>query len=310
MRLWDKIGDYLLYVIHSYLLWQVGLELLLIGFVIYSLIRFLRGTGGEKLFKGIAVLLLGFWGISLLTRVWHLDRIALLYNYFLITVLVVAAVAFQTELRRGLMRLGVTRFARYAAPEMQQVIEHIVDSAAMLSHNRIGALIAVERQVGLVDFIATGTRLDAEVTSDLLNTIFWPGTPLHDMGVVIRGGRLIAAGVQFPLAEHGEYDRLLGSRHRSAIGLSNDTDAVVVVVSEETGNIALAVDGQLIRFLTIEQLRSQLIDLIMPIVSKPGSFSWAARLWAIVRPRSAGPVPKAHPSDDVKTDHNKEQSPP
>ena len=262
------ILNYLEYIIKSYKLVPMLIELLLFGFVVYSVLRFLRGTGGEKLFKGMIFLLFGFWAISLLSDSLELVRFDFLFKYFLVSVLVVAVVAFQPELRRGLMRLGGTRFGRSAAPQMQDVIEQIVDAVAVLSRSEIGALIAFEREVGLGDLTAGGTRLDAQVTEDLLCTIFWPGSPLHDMGVVIRRCRLAAAGVQFPLAEHGEYDRLLGSRHRAAIGLSNQTDAVVVVVSEESGNIALSLDGKLTRFLTLEQLRQQLLDLVMPIEAK------------------------------------------
>jgi len=259
------IYRYLQYVWDSYRLVPVLVELLLIGFVVYSVMRFLRGTGGEILFKGIVIVLLGFWAITLLTDRLELDRIELLFKFFLLSVLIVAVVAFQPELRRGLMRLGGARFGRTTAPEMKDVIEQIVDAVSTLSRSEIGALVALEREVGLGDLIGTGTRLEARVTADLLNTIFWPGSPLHDMGVVVRRGRVAAAGVQFPLAEHGEFDRLLGSRHRAAIGLSKETDAVVVVVSEETGQIGLAVDGKLARFLTLEQLRQQLLNLMLPI---------------------------------------------
>ena len=273
--MWEQIPRYIKYVYDTYLtggyVWiSVLVELLLIGFVVYSVMRFLRGTGGEKLFMGIVFLLLGIWGIGLLARRFNLDldRVTLLSKYFLGAVLVVAAVAFQPELRRGLMRLGVVRFGRTARPQMAQVIEQVVDASAALSRTQIGALIAFERDVGLGDLAAGGTPIEAEVTSQLLNTIFWPGSPLHDMAVIIRSGKVAAAGVQLPLAEHGEYDRLLGSRHRAAIGLSNQTDAVVVIISEETGNIGLAAGGQLTRFLTLEQLRRQLLDLMMPVAGK------------------------------------------
>ena len=256
---------YLQYVWDSYDLIPMLIELLLIGFVVYSVMRFLRGTGGEILFKGIVFVLLGFGVISLLTDRLELDRIELLFTYFLGSVLVVTVVAFQPELRRGLMRLSGARFGRTAVPEMKDVIEEIVDAVAVLSRSEIGALVALEREVGLAEMVGTGTRLEARVTAELLNTIFWPGSPLHDMGVVIRRNRVAAAGVQFPLAEHGEYDRLLGSRHRSAIGLSKETDAVVVIVSEETGQIGLAAGGKLARLLTLEQLRQQLLELMMPV---------------------------------------------
>ena len=259
---------YLQYVWNSYDVIPVLIELLLIGFVVWSVMSFLRGTGGEKLFKGIVFLLLGFWAISLLTSSLELERIDPLFKSFLVSVLVVAAIAFQPELRRGLMQLGGTRFGRTATPEMLNVIEQIVDAVATLSRSKIGALIVLEREVGLGDLIASGTRLEAQVTAELINTIFWPGSPLHDMAVVIRGGQIAAAGVQLPLAEHGEYDRLLGSRHRAAIGMSKETDAAVVLVSEETGQIALAVDSKLARLLTLGQLRQRLFDLMVSVPTK------------------------------------------
>jgi diadenylate cyclase len=270
--MWQAVRNYLDYLYHSYAISDIILEVALIGMVVYSVIRFLRGTGGEKLLKGIVFLLLGFWLVNWLTNKLELERIGFLFNSFLVGVLVVAAVAFQSELRRGLMQLGETRLSRTAAPEMEQVIEQIVDTAAALSQAQIGAIIALEREVGLGDMNRSGTIIDGKVTSALLNTIFWPGSPLHDMAVVIRRGKLAAAAVQLPLAEHGEYDRLLGSRHRSAIGLSKATDAVVVVISEETGNIGIAMGGKLNRFLTIEQLRQQLLDVMMPITRQKESW--------------------------------------
>jgi len=261
--MWEMIFNYLRFIYHSYELIPILLELLLIGFVVYSVMRFLRGTGGEKLFRGIVFLLLGFWAVNMLSDRLSLERITLLFNYFLVGVLIVAAIAFQSELRRGLMRLGGTHFGR-AVPEIQRQIEEIVEAISFMSRTQIGALIALEREVGLGDLISSGSRLDAEISASLLNTLFWPGTPLHDMGVVIRRGRVVSAGVQFPLAEYGEYDRMLGSRHRAAIGLSKECDAAIIVVSEETGNIGLALEGKLQRFLTLEQLRQQLIVLMMP----------------------------------------------
>ena len=274
--MWQHVTDYLRLVFSSIGWGRILFELLLIGFVVYSVIRFLQGTGGEKLFRGIVFLLLGYVGIRFLTRQLELDRIKLLFDYFLLGVLVVAAIAFQPELRRGLMQLGGTTFGRSGIPEMERVIEQVVDAAATLSRTQIGGLVAFEREVGLSDLMASGVWLNARVSSELLNTIFWPGSPLHDMGVVIRGTRLAAAGVQFPLAEHGEYDRMLGSRHRAAIGLSKETDAVVVVVSEETGNISLAAGGKLTRFLTLEQLKQQLLDYVMSSVVLGGKAAASA----------------------------------
>ncbi len=239
------------------------IEMLLIGFVVWSVLRFLSGTGGEKLFRGVVVILFTVWGFNFISNALglELERIQLLLKYFLVSVLLISTVAFQPEIRRGLIRLGGTKFGRTEHTQTERAIEDIVNAVAAMSRAQIGAIIAIEREVKLGDWIDNGTPLNAVVSVDLLNTIFWPGTPLHDMAVVVSNGLISAAGVQFPLAEHGEYDRQLGSRHRAAIGLSKFTDAAIVVVSEETGNISLALHGSLARFLTVEQLRQQLYDL-------------------------------------------------
>jgi len=140
----------------------------------------------------------------------------------------------------------------------------LVESASYLSRNKIGAVLAVERNVGLGALEQAGTAIDAKLSASLLNTIFYPGSPLHDMGVIIRDARIVAAGCQFPLAESEEVEPWLGSRHRAALGLAKDSDAVVLVVSEETGRISLAVDGQLYSGLKIENLREMLITLLAP----------------------------------------------
>ena len=140
------------------------------------------------------------------------------------------------------------------------MIEELVSAMQYLSRNKIGALIAIERRVGLRGIVEQGTRLDAEVTKQLLDTIFWPGSALHDMGVVIQGDRIVAAGVQFPLADGESIPQELGSRHRAAIGLSQETDALILIVSEETGTISIAERGELTRGLSADDLR--------PILSK------------------------------------------
>jgi len=170
-------------------------------------------------------------------------------------------VVFQPELRRAVMRLGeASIFRRYQ--QIDEEIEALVESAIFCSRRKIGALVAIEREVGLGGIAEGGTRVNADLTADLLNTIFWPNSPLHDLGVIVSNGRLAYAGVQFPLAESGELERELGSRHRAAVGMSQETDAVVMVVSEETGDISIAERGQLIRKLTPEGLRGLLSELL------------------------------------------------
>jgi diadenylate cyclase len=218
--------------------WQIAIELIMIGLVVFWVVAFLRGTRGARMLRGIAFILVAlFLIVHLLGTVFQLKRVEFLYSKLLVGVSFVVAVVFQPELRRALMRLGEAK-------------------------RKIGALIAIERETGLGGIAESGTRVNADISADLLNTIFWPNSPLHDLGVVISNGRVAYAGVQFPLAESGELERELGSRHRAAVGMSQETDAVVLIVSEETGDISIAERGQLIRKLTAESLRGLLGELL------------------------------------------------
>ena len=168
------------------------------------------------------------------------------------------------------MRLGENPLLRLFLREgASALIDRIVRAVAALSRNRVGAIIAVERDSSLAALAESGIPLDAELTSDLLTTIFWPGSPLHDMGVVIRSGRIAAAGCEFPLSHHAILDPHLGTRHRAAIGLTEESDALVIVVSEETGNISLATGGQLEGPLTPDQLRKRLAGLLRAAQAPP-----------------------------------------
>ena len=247
----------------NYPWWQITIELLLIGVCVYGVVRFLQGTRGARLLRGILFLLVALYVIvELLGSVLDIGRIRTLYSTLLSGIWFAMAVAFQPELRRALMRLGETRLFRRMAVEDADQIDVLVDAAMFCSRRKVGALIAIERDVALGGVAENGTRLDAELTPELLNTIFWPGSPLHDLGVIISQGRVAYAGVQFPLAESDELEKELGSRHRAAVGLSQDADAVVLVVSEETGNISVAERGWLYRKLTPEGLREILEDLL------------------------------------------------
>lgn len=252
--------------------WRVVLaEWLLIGIVVYAVLRFMRGTRGARLLKGAAlILVMVYVVINLLTNRLNLERINVLYKQFLIGALFALAIVFQPELRRALMRVGETRFFKGWAQKVNVMVDQLVSAVTYLSDNKIGALLAIERETGLAGLAESGVRLDAELTPDLLTTIFWPGSALHDMGVVIQQGRVLAAGCQFPLAESGELPRDLGSRHRAALGLAMETDALVIVVSEETGKISMATRGRMIRPLTPEQLRKELLSRLAPeLVEEP-----------------------------------------
>jgi diadenylate cyclase len=243
--------------------WQVSIELVVIGALVYSVVRFLRGTHGARMVKGISVLLVALYLIvRLIGTELNLERIDFLYGKFLLYAAFATVVVFQPEIRRALMRLGETRLFRSFSAQINEDVEAIVESATFLSRRKIGALIAIEREAELGGAAESGTRLDAELSAPLLNTIFWPNSPLHDLAVVISGGRIMYAGVQFPLAESDELERELGSRHRAAVGMSQESDAVVLVVSEETGDISVADRGRLVRKLTAESLRTLLLELL------------------------------------------------
>src|SRR5688500_12828551 len=250
--------------VQSYRLWVVAIELLLIGLVVYWVVRFLRGTRGARMLRGIAFVLIGgYLIVRLLSTQFGLDRIGFLYEKFLLFAGLAIIVAFQPELRRALMRLGEASIFRRWSEDLDEEIKALVESATFLSRRKIGAVIAIEREVGLAGITEeNGTRLNADLSADLLNTIFWPNSPLHDLGVIVSGGRVMFAGVQFPMAESGELERELGARHRAAVGMSQETDAVVLVVSEETGDVSIAERGQLIRKLTPEGLRGLLAELL------------------------------------------------
>jgi diadenylate cyclase len=263
-QLLDAITAYLNRVA-NYDLAVVVVELLLIGVVVWWVMRFLKGTRGARLVKGVAVILVTVYiAIRLLPEDLGWDRIKFLYGNFLWFAFVGVVVAFQPELRRVLIQVGQTKFFRSPLDLVRATTNALLESTAYLSRNKIGAVLAIERSVGLGEIEDSGTPIDAELTSALLNSIFYPGSALHDMGVIIREGRIAAAGCQFPLAESEEVDASLGSRHRAALGLAKDSDAIVLVVSEETGRVSIACDGQLYLGLSPEALDALLVGLLAP----------------------------------------------
>ncbi len=237
----------------------VLIELLLIGAGVYLVLRFLRGTRGAGLLKGIAVLVIAsFLIVDVMANRFGWQRIEFLYSKYVYALIIGVLVIFQPELRRAIMRIGETGWLRRWTGDVEHVLEEIIKATSYLSARKVGAIIAIERDTGLGTLVDSGTALDAQVSAELLNTIFWPGSPLHDMGVVIRNGRIAAASCQFPLAEGEDLPTEFGSRHRAAMGLSLETDALIIVVSEETGTISLARRGRLERNLTPESLGERL----------------------------------------------------
>ena len=238
------------------------IDILIVAVIIYELLLLTRHTRGSALLKGLFLLLM----IILISSLCGLKSL----NWLLLAVLqngaLVLVILFQPELRKALERMGRSRILTKSSrrksidEERDTVIAEIVQTVVDLSRRRVGALLVFERQTGLEDVIETGTRLNAEVSAPLLENIFEPNTPLHDGAAVIRDDQVIAAACILPLAEASGVSRELGTRHRAAVGISENTDAAVVVVSEETGIVSMARDGALKRPLSTDELKAFLSD--------------------------------------------------
>jgi len=226
-------------------------EILILAAVFYGLMLFFKGSRSVLIAVGLLLILIVLLGM---TRVFHVYALNWLLSRFSVYLAVALLVIFQPEIRRALAELG--RQPMFSAPaESRDFVDSIVEAVMLLAERRIGALIAVERRVGTKAIQDTGVRLDARVNSDLLATLFFPHTPLHDGGVIISGNRIVAAGCLFPLSQRPELSRGLGTRHRAAMGLTEETDAIAIVVSEETGTVSISTRGRLSRDFDEERLR-------------------------------------------------------
>ncbi len=250
---------------------EVGIFFLLFLFIFW----FLRGTRGENILKGIATILLAsFFAVFYFAQWLGLDRVISLLNNVFNTSVIALIIIFQPELRRGLVRLGENPFIKVFIKSQVSVVDEVVESVVRLAKKKVGALIAIEREIGLGTYIEGGVKLDAEVRSELIDTIFFPGSALHDGAIVIQDQRIAAAGCLFPLTDNPSISKALGTRHRAAIGLTEETDAVTIVVSEETGQISVGVDGELHRNLDKDALDTILRRLV--VSGEPGSQPAAA----------------------------------
>jgi diadenylate cyclase len=241
------------------------LDIALVAASVYFVFRLLRGTRAVQLIKGLVVL----GALIVLTQTLQLFTLNWMLKQALLPGVIALIILFQPELRLALEQIGRGHIfgAGLTAMQREQItrlVDELVLSARQLSRERIGALMVIEREVGLNDVIQTGRRIDAVASADLLRTIFYPGTPLHDLAAVLRGERVVAAGCLLPLTERRDVRGLLGTRHRAALGLSETTDAAVIVVSEETGAVSLAVDGRLYSNLTPDVLKQRLLGILTP----------------------------------------------
>jgi diadenylate cyclase len=240
--------------------WWDLLDIAVVSFLIYECLLLIRGTRAVQMGVGTLLIVALFY----VSRLAPLQTVNWLIRNMLVYVAFAAIVIFQSDIRRALAHFGQAPFFRYFYRQeaADETIEEIVVAATMLSAQKVGAIVAVEREIGLRNYIESGIPLDATLTYDLLVTIFHPGSALHDGAVILQENRVAAAACFLPLTVNPRVSRELGTRHRAAIGLTEEGDAVAVIVSEETGNISLAIDGHIERALSSDDLRARLRSLL------------------------------------------------
>ncbi len=254
------------------------IDILIVAFVLYRILLLIKETRAEQLMKGIGILLI-------LTK---LSEWAELYtiNWILSNAMTVGTLAllivFQPELRRGLESLGRSRFFTKSfvdirTENMTKVVDEIVEACASLSRQKIGALMVFERQTGLNEIVETGTKINGNVSADLLINIFIPNTPLHDGAVIIKDNIIKAAACFLPLSESSVISRELGTRHRAAIGITERSDSLAVIVSEETGAISVAENGNISRYIDPETLKEILLNMYKPKSGKDSFLKWRSK---------------------------------
>ncbi|PIP67572.1 MAG: TIGR00159 family protein [Candidatus Omnitrophica bacterium CG22_combo_CG10-13_8_21_14_all_43_16] len=238
---------------------KILIEICILWFVCYGILLFARGTRGVYVLRGIILITL----IFIITKQLGFDRINWIFTKIFALSILAFLIIFQQEIRRGLASIGQRRWSRFFLKETE-IISEITTACFLLSKKKTGALIAIERETRLENYIESGIEIDAKVNSELLITIFTPNTPLHDGGIVISGERVAASGCLFPLTQNPKVSTTLGTRHRAALGLSEETDAIVVIVSEETGGVSVAIGGRLTHDLDRESLERVLGNLYRP----------------------------------------------
>ncbi|MDD5541596.1 MAG: diadenylate cyclase CdaA [Acidobacteriia bacterium] len=247
----------------SHMTWNDALDILIVAVIIYQVLVLLRGTRGAQMALGIVVVIVFYY----ISRRWHLETVQWILTNLLPFFFLAIIIIFQVEIRRGLMSIGKNPFWRSLTPaRISDVYDEIVLTAITLASQRIGGLLVIEREVGLKNYIESGVAVNAQLTYDLLMTIFNPHTPLHDGAVIVQHDKISAAACFLPLTLDPRLSKQLGTRHRAAIGITEETDAVAVVVSEETGAMSIAVGGRIERDLDGETLLARLYQLFqLPI---------------------------------------------
>ncbi|MSU31946.1 MAG: TIGR00159 family protein [Pedosphaera sp.] len=262
--------------------WRPVVEITLLAVGIYYAYRFLKGTRGQAVVTGFVVVLLV---LTLTVRLLRLDVLNALLNLILPFLALAIVVVFQPEIRRLLAEVGnLSIFTN--SQEQRENLEVIVEAVGRLAPTPVGALIAIEQSISIQETIESGISVDCEATPEMIETIFFPNNAIHDGAVIIKGDRILRAGVIFPLTQRSDLPKSLGTRHRAAIGLTEETDAVVVVVSEESGAVSIAHKGQLTRNVSIEQLRAFLTGVLVRR-SQPRNAMSFLRRWVSEPSRNA-----------------------
>lgn len=256
----QEIGHWL--TIWAPILGRAALEVFIIFLFVYAFLRIMQGTRGAGILKGLALFAVMLAATAIiLTRKFQLDTLNWVITSLAPVIVIPLFILFQPEVRRALIRLGQNPLFRMFFRPHSRFTDELVKATFSLSRDRIGGLIALEREVGLRGYVEAGVRLDAEVTAEVIKTIFWPGTPLHDGAIVIRQQRIAAAGCLFPLTESPQFSTELGTRHRAGIGVTEESDAAAIIISEQTGQVSLAVGGSIQRGIDEKSLRRALEEL-------------------------------------------------
>ncbi len=235
--------------------WIDAIDIAAVSYVVYRILLLIKGTRAVQMLTGLGIL-----GLAFLASIrFEFFTLHWLLSYFFDALILIVIVLFQDDLRRALTHVGKNPFfATTTAEEEQEVLDEIVKAATMLSQNRIGALIVIERETGLRTFIDTGMKVDAQVRAELLHSIFIPTSPIHDGAAIVSNGRIAAAGCFLPLTKNLNLDKKFGTRHRAALGLAEETDAVIILVSEETGKMHLVQTSKFNEDLSEEELKNSL----------------------------------------------------
>ncbi len=248
----------------NFVFWEIGkplLEILILWMMFYHILVFFEGTRAFQVFKGIIYLIVAF----LIFQVLGLDILNWLLTKFFAISIIALIIIFQQELRHGLARLGQQHLFNFGLEESEivDIIDELTAAVYKLARQKIGCLIAIERETKLKTYIESGLGLDAAISSELIQSIFNPQSPIHDGGIITRGNRIVAASCLFPLSDNPNFKKIIGTRHRAALGITEQTDTVVIMVSEETGEISAASDGRFIPVVNKERLVNILKNLLI-----------------------------------------------